>query len=432
SLATYLRRRGHHPGDAIAAGLIRRDGYDFFQQRVVVPIRDERGRPLAFTGRTVVTDEPRKYVNTPESPIYTKGRVLFALDLARRAIEEKGHAVLVEGQFDVIAAHEFDVRNAIASSGTAITSEQIALLRRFTEDIVVVFDNDRAGRSATDKVVRMALERGLRTRVLRLPGPAKDPDEFLRDGGDWEAAMRGAREGMEQRMRDAAEGLHLNRPDEFGRALQAVQHVLDDVSEPVLWNSYKELAKRILEVDPRQEPFRPPSPHRPRSAGGRADPTPPPAEDAAPRVPLGARLLFLVQLLAVCPGALPQVRKVLSADDLDGRDRDAYLRMVEALERGGAEGLTTEVSSLPQEEQNLVRRAWAAPPPGASEEVAVDVARRIRERARTRRRRTVITALEEAERQQDWGLVEALEIQRQRLSNTDRIGDEGGEDEGQA
>ena len=434
SLATYLRRRGHNAGDAIAAGLVRRDGQDFFQQRVVVPIRDERGRPLAFTGRTVLTDEPRKYVNTPETGIYVKGRVLFALDVARHAIEEQGHATVVEGQFDAIAAHQFGVPTAIATSGTAMTSEQIALLRRFTDDVVLVFDSDAAGRSAADRVVTSALEHGLRTRVLRLPDGAKDPDEFLRGGGDWQALLRGAREGMEQRMRDAVEGYRLRRPDEFERARQAVQRVLDDVKEPVLWESYKELAKRILEVDPRHEPFRRPV-RRGRRAGAEdeTDRDAPATPDAGggPTVALSARLRFLLEILAVCPAAAPHVRRVLDPEDVEGRDRETYLRMVEALERGGGDGLAAEVASLPREEQNLVRRAWAAPPPGASEEVAVDVARRIRLGARARRRRTIIAALEEAERQGDRALIETLELQRRRLSDADWSGDERGEDEEQ-
>jgi len=95
---------------------VRSNGQDFFAERVLIPIRDERGAPLAFTGRTVSADEPRKYVNTAETPAYVKGRVLFALDVARAGIAEKGHAVLMEGQFDVIVGHRVGVSNAIASS----------------------------------------------------------------------------------------------------------------------------------------------------------------------------------------------------------------------------------------------------------------------------------------------------------------------------
>ncbi|MBO0702160.1 MAG: toprim domain-containing protein, partial [Candidatus Dormibacteraeota bacterium] len=423
SLAGYLRRRGHDQRDAIEAGLVRRDGQDFFQQRVVIPIRDESGRPLAFTARTVTAGEPRKYVNTPATPIYDKSRVLFGLDLARRAIEEQRLATVMEGQFDVIAAHEFGITTAVASSGTALTPEQVRILRRFTENVVLVFDNDRAGRAATDKAVRLAVEAGMGTRVLRLVGEAKDPDDFLRQGGDWEARLRAAREGMEQRMRDVSEGLDLTRPDQLQRAIAGVQRLLDEVSEPAVWERYKELAKQILEIDARQEPF------RRRSSRRGAEPVPPNGGPPAPVVaPISPRLAGLLQLLAICPEALSRVVAALPPDELSGGDRDAYLRMVRALERGGDQGLAGEIGSLTPEEQNLVRRAWAIPVPGASEEVAVDAARNIRRQARAQGRRTLIAELADAERQRDGARVAAIQ---QRLSTAERTGDEVGEDEEQ-
>ena len=423
SLAGYLRRRRHDQRDAIEAGLVRRDGQDFFQQRVLIPIRDESGRPLAFTGRTITAGEPRKYVNTPATPIYDKSRVLFGLDLARRSIEEQGFATVMEGQFDVIAAHEFGVTTAVASSGTALTQEQVRILHRFTDDVVLVFDNDRAGRAATDKAVRVALDAGMRTRVLRLDGEAKDPDEFLRQGGDWESRLRAAREGMEQRIRDTTEGLDLSRPDHLQRAIASVQRLLDEVSEPAVWEGYKELSKQILSIGARQEPFR----RRPPRRGGAPqglDGTPP----APLALPLSRNIVVLLQLLAICPESLPRVLAALPAEELSGGDRDAYVGMVRALQRGGGQGLADEVRSLTPEVQNLVRRAWARPPE-ASEEVAVDAARNIRRQARAKRRRTLIAELADAERRQDGARVAAIQ---QRLSTTDeRTGDEGGEDEEQ-
>jgi DNA primase len=330
----------------------------------------------------------------------------------------------MEGQFDVIAAHEFGITTAVASSGTALTQEQVRLLRRFTDDVVLVFDNDRAGRAATDKAVRLALDAGMGTRVFRLTGDAKDPDEFLRQGGDWEARLRAAREGMEQRMRDAVEGLDLSRPDQLQRAIAAVQRLLDEVSEPAVWERYKELAKQILEIDARQEPFRRRSPRRSGDPASDGEPAP-----EAVASPITHGVAYVLQLLAICPEALPRVVAALPPDELAGRDRDAYLRMVRALERGGAQGLADEVRSLTPEEQNLVYRAWAVPVPGASEEVAVDAARNVRRQARAQRRRTLIAELADAERQRDGARVAAIQ---QRLSTTDeRTGDEGGEDEEQ-
>src|SRR6058998_113482 len=185
--AEYLRAKKRSLLDAQEAGLMRRDGADFFAERLVIPIRDERGQALAFTARTVRQDEQRKYINSPETAAYIKGRVVFGLDLARDEIARQGNGVLMEGQFDVITAHQFGVQNAIASSGTALTEEQVRLLKRFTDELLLVFDSDRAGREATRKAAVLAANHGMRTRVVVVPG-AKDPDEFLRSMGPDAAA----------------------------------------------------------------------------------------------------------------------------------------------------------------------------------------------------------------------------------------------------
>jgi DNA primase len=191
NFARYLRKRNRALADADAAGLLRR-GRDFFQERLVVPIRDERGQPLAFTGRTVRAVEPRKYVNSPETPAYVKGHVLFALDIAREAIAGAGHAVLMEGQFDVIVSHQFGVENAIASSGTALTEDQVRLLKRFTEEVVLAFDADAAGQDATAHLVGVL---GPRVIPVTLPPGVKDPADLApRPDGDalFRVAIRAA------------------------------------------------------------------------------------------------------------------------------------------------------------------------------------------------------------------------------------------------
>src|SRR6202030_3042503 len=144
--AEYLRAKKKSLQDAHDAGLMRSDGTDFFAERLVIPLRDERGQPLAFTARTGRAEEPRKYINSRETPAYIKGRVIFGLDLARDEITRRGHAILMEGQFDVITAHTVGIQNAVASSGTALTDDQMRLLKRFADELLLVFDADRAGR----------------------------------------------------------------------------------------------------------------------------------------------------------------------------------------------------------------------------------------------------------------------------------------------
>src|SRR5690349_9897911 len=191
---------------------MRRDGTDFFAERLVVPIRDERGQTLAFTARTVRQDEQRKYINSPETPAYIKGRVVYGLDLARNEIAKRGHAVLMEGQFDVITGHQFGVVNAVASSGTALTDDQVRLLKRFTDELLLVFDADRAGREAARKAAVIAANHGMRTRLASVP-EGKDPDEFLRSGGAeamqrWQEVMDRAPSGFEAGVAEFAAGLN--------------------------------------------------------------------------------------------------------------------------------------------------------------------------------------------------------------------------------
>src|SRR5256885_1963641 len=199
--AEYLRAKKRSLTDAQEAGLMRRDGTDFFAERLVIPIRDERGQPLAFTARTVRQDEQRKYINSPETPSYVKGRVIFALDLAKDEVARRGHAVLMEGQFDVITAHQFGVGNSVASSGTALTEDQVRLLKRFTDELLLVFDADRAGQQAMRKAAVLASQHGMRTRAATLPD-GMDPDEFLRSSGAqaaerWQAVVDSAPSSFE-------------------------------------------------------------------------------------------------------------------------------------------------------------------------------------------------------------------------------------------
>jgi hypothetical protein len=126
---------------------------------------------------------------------------------------------------------------------------------------------------------------------------------------------------------------------------------------------------------------------------------------------------YLLQVLAVCPEAVERVRPILEPDDLEAEDRLAYMHMVEALDRGGPNGLERDLNDFPPAEQQLVRRAWAAPPPGADAEVAEDVARQIRRQASTRRRRAIINGLREAERRGDPERVSELEEELRRLSS---------------
>ena len=416
--AEYLRAKKRSLADAQEGGLLRRDGTDFFAERLVIPIRDERGQPLAFTARTVRADEQRKYINSPETPAYIKGRVIFGLDLARDDIARRGHAVLMEGQFDVITAHGAGIQNAVASSGTALTDDQVRLLKRFTDELLLVFDADRAGRQAAQKAVLLAAAHQMRTRVATVTG-AKDPDEFLRAAGadaatQWEELAAKAPSGFEFGMEEAAAGLNLSNANHVELAARKLREWIAQF--PVaLQEDYRERAKRWMGVSGHllaAEPDEKRSPGRPGAYKV--------GKNGLETSPTGKKMTvgrYLLQLLAVRPVAFDLVRTKITLDELDEEDRGIYERMLETYERGGVSGLETELAGYPAEEQDLIRRAWAAPPPNVDDEVAVELAERITLDHMRSRHSGIIRELSEAERGKDSERVARLEAEARELGH---------------
>ena len=178
---------GYANDKLVEAGLCKQrdDGslWDFFKGRVMFPIRDVTGRVIGFGGRTLTTDKKvAKYFNSPESVLYNKSRVLYGMHLAKPAILKEERCFLVEGYTDVMAMHQAGVENVVASSGTALTTSQIHLLRRFTKNVTVIFDGDSAGIRASLRGIDMLLQEGMAVSVVRLP-EGEDPDSFAKSLG---------------------------------------------------------------------------------------------------------------------------------------------------------------------------------------------------------------------------------------------------------
>ena len=170
--------------------------YDRFRKRVMFPIANESGRVIAFTARTLETGEKAgaKYINSPETPLYSKSLVLFNLDKAKASIRQHEFAVLVEGQMDCISVFLRGIQNVIATSGTAFTEQQVAILKRHTSQLVVNFDPDAAGSNAAEKSIALLTEEGFTIKLVTLDG-GLDPDRYIRERGveAYTAALRGAR-----------------------------------------------------------------------------------------------------------------------------------------------------------------------------------------------------------------------------------------------
>jgi len=202
----------HHkvaPADAEHLGLVganERGRYDFFRDRVMLPVFDRQKRVIGFGGRLLDPDaKDRKYVNSPDSPLFHKKECLYGLHVALDAIRKSGTAVVVEGNFDVLALHEAGIEEAVAPMGTAMTAEQIALVGRVARRIVVIFDGDTAGKRAAEKVVPLFVDASVDGYIARLPA-GEDPDDFVRKNGPaaFRALVEGARPMLDQFIQDAA------------------------------------------------------------------------------------------------------------------------------------------------------------------------------------------------------------------------------------
>ncbi|MGE3308805.1 MAG: DNA primase [Limisphaerales bacterium] len=187
----WARSKGWNPSVVEQAGLIvARDAndrgrgyYDRFRGRLMFPICDEQGRVVAFSGRILAGDEKvAKYLNSPETPIFTKSRTLYGLDKARRAILDTGTVLVCEGQLDLIASHMAGVENMVAPQGTALTAEHLRILRRYAKEAVLCFDSDNAGQKATARILDELVGGGISLRVVTLPTP-HDPDSFIKEHG---------------------------------------------------------------------------------------------------------------------------------------------------------------------------------------------------------------------------------------------------------
>jgi len=182
------RSKGYAPELLEQAGLvIRKEGsdhyYDRFRGRLMFPICDEQGRVVGFSGRVLNGDEKTaKYVNSPESPIFTKGKILFGLDKSKRAMLEKRTAIVCEGQLDLIRCYMSGVQNMVAPQGTALTADHARILKRYAEEVILCFDSDNAGQKAAVRALDSLLAVGLSIRVAVVPAP-HDPDSMIRELG---------------------------------------------------------------------------------------------------------------------------------------------------------------------------------------------------------------------------------------------------------
>ncbi|PIR82118.1 DNA primase [Candidatus Kaiserbacteria bacterium CG10_big_fil_rev_8_21_14_0_10_59_10] len=229
ALSEHMRARGFSEKELLDAGLAKKSErgglLDRFRNRIMFPIADSAGRVVGYSGRIFgakASAEAPKYLNSPETALFRKSRILYGFDRAKQSIRKYGCAVLVEGQVDLVAAHQAGWANTVATSGTAFTPEHAALVRRMTENLVIALDADEAGFKAAIKASRAALAGGLNVKIAEMP-QGKDPAEMLlADGADaWKRAIREAKDIITFLL-DSLEMRSAGKKDMFRRAVESI------------------------------------------------------------------------------------------------------------------------------------------------------------------------------------------------------------------
>jgi DNA primase len=265
NLLRFLRNKGVSDEEAVRAGLAlpprgsasttapeRGDGrrtIDRFRGRLMIPILDDSGTVIGFGGRAMDSTPP-KYLNSPDTAIYQKGRTIFGLSHARKAIAKQERALLVEGYFDVMMAHQNGIDIAVASSGTAFTEDQVRMLRRIAQEVLVCLDSDDAGRAATMRVIEMISKAHMRALVVELPN-AKDPGEFFQKTPQlWGDAEGQAVPGWEWWINIALGAHNLATPSGRMMAAQSIVTVLSRIPEEATLDIFCQYTAERLQVDP--------------------------------------------------------------------------------------------------------------------------------------------------------------------------------------
>ncbi len=244
----FLRSRGFSENELAEAGLLNQYGGDMFRGRMMVPFIDTTGNVIGFTARVLDKSEP-KYLNTSDTLLFNKSRFIFGLAQAKEAIRKNGFVVIVEGNMDVISSHQAGVKEAVATSGTAMTEQHLKILSRLTNDIRLAYDGDEAGVRAAERAIMMAGDLGINLTVISDYQGAKDPDELIQRGSDlWQKAVNERKPAVEWLLDKYEEKVDLSTG--FGKReySDVALKLLDFVKDKVERAHYEEVVARRLGV----------------------------------------------------------------------------------------------------------------------------------------------------------------------------------------
>ncbi len=382
----HFKAKGYTEADLIDAGLVseRESGgvYDRFRHRIVLPIRDDRGRMAGFGARTLDPEGLPKYLNSPQTDIFDKGKILFGLDQARKSIRMEDQVVIVEGYMGVLAPHQHGYTNVVATMGTALTEDHLRLIKRFTRRIILAMDSDAAGIQATLRgleVARQTLDRegeisfdarGLLRQEARLKADIRvstlpegmDPDDVInRDPADWETIIDAAKPIVVHVMETLAADRNLDDPKNKTEIAAQVMPLIGDVPSSVERDTYRQQLARLLRVDERSlletrgartAPGRRPPAQRFPSV----QPTPRGAT-ASPFKAIHTREIHLLGTLLRRPDLIYHIDRQLQEDglnriktqDFQHTDHQMLFRLVQdSLHQGESEPLHFVLNHLPE------------------------------------------------------------------------------------
>ena len=252
ALTDAMEAKGYTKQELFDAGLMKRGrnggGYDTFRNRLMFPVIDVRGSVIGFSGRILGDGEP-KYLNSPETPVFSKSHNLFALNLAKKS--KSGYIILTEGNIDVVSLHQAGFDSAVASLGTSLTPEQARLISRYTGEVVLCYDSDEAGKKAAARGIGILEKLDLKVRVLTLPG-AKDPDEYIKKNGPdaFRNLLESSANQVEYRLKNIESKYDINTQDGKVGFLSEAEQMLAKIPSDTARELYAHIVAEIVSVSP--------------------------------------------------------------------------------------------------------------------------------------------------------------------------------------
>jgi DNA primase len=254
SLLSFFKEKKVPPKLLEQAGLVlynqKKDSYyDRFRGRIIFPIFSLTGKVVAFGGRTIFNAEP-KYLNSPDTPVYSKGKILYGLNFSKESIRETGEVIIVEGYTDFVSLYQAGITNIAASLGTSLTSQQVSLPLRFAPRMIVSYDGDAAGKKAACRAISLCFEKGVQVKVLTLP-PGIDPDNLIKKSGlnEFKNLIQKSTPGLKFLIDSLLEELRKDIPEEKAKIVRNAVDEIGKMPDPIVRNEYLKQASEYLSVD---------------------------------------------------------------------------------------------------------------------------------------------------------------------------------------